>query len=108
MLRVRLENGELREVRVYYNRGELETPRSDGELEVKFLIDAGRALLFIEKVEELRSALEALGEPGDGACRANDTGRTGRAMAGPRRYIRVPLFIGPCSRTADWLESQPR
>ena len=63
VLRVLLKNGETREARVSHNRGGPENPLSDEELEVKFRTNAGRALP-IEKVEELRSALGTLGEPG--------------------------------------------
>jgi 2-methylcitrate dehydratase PrpD len=61
VLRVRLKNGEVRESRVSHNRGGPENPLSDEELEVKFRTNAGRALPA-KQVEELRCALEALGE----------------------------------------------
>jgi 2-methylcitrate dehydratase PrpD len=61
VLRVRLKNGEVREARVSHNRGGPENPLSDEELEVKFRTNAGR-VLPAEQVEELRSALEVLGE----------------------------------------------
>ena len=60
-LRVRLKSGEAREARISHNRGGPENPLSDEELEVKFRANAGIALPA-ERVEELRSALEALGE----------------------------------------------
>ena len=59
VLRVRLKSGEAREVRISHNRGGLENPLSDEELEVKFRANAGRVLQG-ERVEKLRSALEAL------------------------------------------------
>jgi 2-methylcitrate dehydratase PrpD len=59
VLRVRLKSGEVREARVSHNRGGPENPLSDEELEVKFRTNAGRVLPG-ERVEELRSALEAL------------------------------------------------
>jgi 2-methylcitrate dehydratase PrpD len=59
VLRVRLNSGEVRDARVSHNRGGLENPLSDEELEVKFRTNAGR-ILPGERVEELRSALEAL------------------------------------------------
>ena len=61
VLRARLKGGEEREARVSHNRGGPENPLSDEELEVKFRANARRALPA-EQVEELRSALEALGE----------------------------------------------
>ena len=61
VLRVRLKSGEAREARISHNRGGPENPLSDEELEVKFRANAGIALPA-EQVEELRSALEALGE----------------------------------------------
>jgi 2-methylcitrate dehydratase PrpD len=61
VLRVRLKSGEAREARISHNRGGPENPLSDEELEVKFRANAGIALPA-ERVEELRSALEALGE----------------------------------------------
>jgi 2-methylcitrate dehydratase PrpD len=61
VLRVRLKNGEVREARVSRNRGGPENPLSDEELEVKFRTNAGRALPA-KQVEDLRCALEALGE----------------------------------------------
>ena len=61
VLRVRLKSGEAREARISHNRGGPENPLSDEELEVKFRANAGTALPA-ERVEELRSALEALGE----------------------------------------------
>ena len=61
VLRVRLKSGEAREARISHNRGGPENPLSDEELEVKFRANAGLALPA-ERVEELRSALEALGE----------------------------------------------
>ena len=61
VLRVRLKCGEAREARISHNRGGPENPLSDEELEVKFRANARRALPA-EQVEELRSALEALGE----------------------------------------------
>jgi 2-methylcitrate dehydratase PrpD len=61
VLRVRLKSGEAREARISHNRGGPENPLSDEELEVKFRANARRALPA-EQVEELRSALEALGE----------------------------------------------
>jgi 2-methylcitrate dehydratase PrpD len=61
VLRVRLKSGEAREARISHNRGGPENPLSDEELEVKFRANAGRALPA-EQVEELLSALEALGE----------------------------------------------
>jgi 2-methylcitrate dehydratase PrpD len=59
VLRVRLKSGEVQEARVSHNRGGPENPLSDEELEVKFRTNAGRVLPG-ERVEELRSALEAL------------------------------------------------
>ena len=59
VLRVRLKSGEAREVRISHNRGGPENPLSDEELEVKFRANAGRVLQG-ERVEKLRSALEAL------------------------------------------------
>ena len=59
VLRVRLESGEAREARISHNRGGPENPLSDEELEVKFRANAGRVLQG-ERVEKLRSALEAL------------------------------------------------
>jgi 2-methylcitrate dehydratase PrpD len=59
VLRVRLKSGEAREARVSHNRGGPENTLSDEELEVKFRTNAGRVLPG-ERVEELRSALEAL------------------------------------------------
>jgi 2-methylcitrate dehydratase PrpD len=61
VLRVRLKSGEAREARISHNRGGPENPLSDEELEIKFRANAGVALPA-EQVEELRSALEALGE----------------------------------------------
>jgi 2-methylcitrate dehydratase PrpD len=61
VLRVRLKNGEVRESRVSHNRGGPENPLSNEELEVKFRTNARRALPA-KQVEELRCALEALGE----------------------------------------------
>jgi 2-methylcitrate dehydratase PrpD len=61
VLRVRLKSGAAREARISHNRGGPENPLSDEELEVKFRANAGIALPA-ERVEELRSALEALGE----------------------------------------------
>jgi 2-methylcitrate dehydratase PrpD len=61
VLRVRLKNGEVRESRVSHNRGGPENPLSDEELEVKFRTNAGR-VLPARQVEELRCALETLGE----------------------------------------------
>jgi 2-methylcitrate dehydratase PrpD len=61
VLRVRLKSGKAREARISHNRGGPENPLSDEELEVKFRANAGIALPA-ERVEELRSALEALGE----------------------------------------------
>ncbi|MDQ4042859.1 MAG: MmgE/PrpD family protein, partial [Actinomycetota bacterium] len=61
VLRVRLNNGEVREARVSYNRGGPENPLSDEELEAKFYENAERALPE-EQIEELRSALQKLGE----------------------------------------------
>ena len=61
VLRVRLKSGEAREARISHNRGGPENPLSDEELEVKFRANAAIALPA-ERVEELRSALEALGE----------------------------------------------
>jgi 2-methylcitrate dehydratase PrpD len=61
VLRIRLKSGEAREARISHNRGGPENPLSDEELEVKFRANAGIALPA-ERVEELRSALEALGE----------------------------------------------
>jgi 2-methylcitrate dehydratase PrpD len=61
VLRVQLKNGEVRESRVSHNRGGPENPLSDEELEVKFRTNAGRAFPA-RQVEELRCALEALGE----------------------------------------------
>jgi 2-methylcitrate dehydratase PrpD len=60
VLRVRLKNGEVQEVRVSHNRGGPENPLSDEELEVKFRTNAGRAQPT-KQVEELRCALKALG-----------------------------------------------
>ena len=59
VLRVRLKSGEAREARISHNRGGPENPLSDEELEVKFRANAGRVLQG-ERVEKLRSALEAL------------------------------------------------
>jgi 2-methylcitrate dehydratase PrpD len=59
VLRVRLKSGEAREARISHNRGGPENPLSDQELEVKFRANAGRVLQG-ERVEKLRSALEAL------------------------------------------------
>jgi 2-methylcitrate dehydratase PrpD len=59
VLRVRLKSGEAREARISHNRGGPEIPLSDEELEVKFRANAGRVLQG-ERVEKLRSALEAL------------------------------------------------
>ena len=56
-----LKNGDVRESRVSQNRGGPENPLSEEELEVKFRTNAGRALPA-RQVEELRCALEALGE----------------------------------------------
>jgi 2-methylcitrate dehydratase PrpD len=61
VLRVRLKNGEVRESRVSHNRGGPENPLSDEELEVKFRTNA-RRVLPAKQVEELRRALEGLGE----------------------------------------------
>ena len=61
VLRVRLENGEVREVRISHNRGGPENPLSDEELEVKFRTNAERALPA-DRVEELRAALNMLDE----------------------------------------------
>jgi 2-methylcitrate dehydratase PrpD len=61
VLRIRLKSGEAREARISHNRGGPENPLSDEELEVKFRANA-RIALPAERVEELRSALEALGE----------------------------------------------
>ena len=63
VLRVRLNNGEVREARVSYNRGGPENPLSNEELEVKFYENAERALPE-EQVEELRAILNALTELG--------------------------------------------
>ncbi len=72
-MRVRLQNIELREARVSYNRGRPKHPGSNEDLEVKFRTNAGCALP-VEKVEELRSALVTLNGLGAGARRTNDTG----------------------------------
>jgi len=61
VLRVHLKSGGVGEARVSRNRGGPENPLSDEELEVKFRTNAGRALPA-KQVEELRFALEALGE----------------------------------------------
>jgi len=61
VLRVRLENGEVRGARVSHNRGGPENPLSDEELEIKFRTNAKRAL-SADRVEELRAALDALDE----------------------------------------------
>lgn len=58
-LRVRLAGGEEREEFVPSSRGGTESPLSDGELELKFRLNAGRAL-SPERVEELRRAIEGL------------------------------------------------
>jgi 2-methylcitrate dehydratase PrpD len=63
VLRVRLKSGEAREVRVSHNRGGPENSLSDEELDLKFRTSAERTLPA-EQVEELRSALEVLGESG--------------------------------------------
>ena len=61
VLRVRLTSGDVREARISHNRGGPEKPLSDEELDVKFRTNAGRALPA-RQVEELRCALETLGE----------------------------------------------
>jgi 2-methylcitrate dehydratase PrpD len=61
VLRVRLKSGEVREVRISHNRGGPENALSDEELELKFRTNAERTLPA-KHVEELRSALEALGK----------------------------------------------
>ena len=61
VLRVWLKSGEEREARVSHNRGGPENSLSNEELEVKFRTNAER-LLPTDQVEELRIALQALGE----------------------------------------------
>ena len=61
VLRVRLKDGNVREARISHNRGGPENSLSDEELEVKFRTNAER-ILPADQVEELRSALQALGE----------------------------------------------
>jgi len=61
VLRVRLKSNETREARISHNRGGPQNPLSDEELGAKFRMNAER-VLPAGQVEELRSALEALGE----------------------------------------------
>ncbi len=79
VLRVRLKNGEVQEARVSHNRGGPENPLGEEELEVKFRTNAGR-VLSEQEVDELRCALEAIGE-------ANTVGDVMRA-AGTRGSVR--------------------
>jgi hypothetical protein len=60
-LRVRLENGEVREARVSHNPGGPENPLNYEELEVEFRASAKRALSG-DRVEELWIPLEMLDE----------------------------------------------
>ena len=64
VLRVRLKSGEVREARISHNRGGPENPLSDEELEVKFRINAERALPK-ERAEQLRTVLQSLDEVDD-------------------------------------------
>jgi 2-methylcitrate dehydratase PrpD len=59
VLRLRLENGEVREARVLHNRGGPQNPLTDEELGIKFRTNAERALPA-ERVEQLRDALRSL------------------------------------------------
>jgi 2-methylcitrate dehydratase PrpD len=59
VLRVRLGSGEVREIRVSYNRGGPQNPLSDEELEIKFRTNAERTLPP-ERVDQLRTALRSL------------------------------------------------
>jgi len=59
VLRVHLENGETREVRVSHNRGGPENPLSDEELETKFQTNA-TLVLSREEAENLWAALQDL------------------------------------------------
>lgn len=61
VLRVRLENGKMREACVSHDRSGPESPLSDEELKVKFHTNA-RHTLPADRVEELRAALAILDE----------------------------------------------
>ncbi len=96
VLRVQLKNGEVREARVSHNRGGPENPLSDEELEVKFRTNASRVALPAERVEELRSALEALGKAdtvGDVMRLAPGLRKRGQPEAAPPQQSRRRLCI---------------
>jgi len=61
VLRTRLKGGELREARVSHSRGGPENSLSDGQLETKFHVNAGRVLAE-ERVGGLWETLGSLGE----------------------------------------------
>lgn len=64
ILRVRLASGESREVRILHNHGGTENPLSEEELEIKFRLNAERAL-STGRAKEVWGALGALDTAGD-------------------------------------------